>query len=125
MEQSVGGDAYDTESEISRGVNEALSTFGRIDQISKVDFAERFKDLSTLMNVGEVAEWIEHSLLLPQYSARFIEHSVTSLDFPTLLEDSMLSSEVFKELGIASNLHRQQIKRAIKMKLLGVGEYIF
>lgn len=45
---------------------------------------------------------------------------VQSLDFPSLIADG--GEPLYTELGIKSKLHREQIVRAVKRLLLGLGD---
>ena len=38
------------------------------------------------MNCEQVAEWVEHAVLLPMHAAVFRENAIMGYDFPGLLE---------------------------------------
>ncbi|KAK9820409.1 hypothetical protein WJX72_010017 [[Myrmecia] bisecta] len=67
-----------------------------------------------------VAEWVKHGIGLPQYMQAFRANSITALDFPLLVMDGGRTLE--NELGVTSKLHRQQIMRAVKRIMLGLGQ---
>lgn len=79
-----------------------------------------WKKIGAMLTVEEVALWVEHSVLLPQFVENFHKNAISGYDFPTLAQKSGIALET--ELGITSALHRKQLLRAIQMRLLGVGD---
>lgn len=69
------------------------------------------------MTVDEVADWVEHSLQLPQFTENFRRNTITGYVFP-LLNDKVLE----QDLLIGSAFHRERLLRAIKTKLLAAGD---
>ena len=65
-----------------------------------------------------VENWVQHGLGLPQYREAFVDNGVSVLDFPLFLEDEALLTE---DLGIRNRLHRQQIIRAMRSLVFGIG----
>ncbi|CAL8461872.1 g1403 [Coccomyxa elongata] len=75
--------------------------------------------LQSLMKGNRVAEWVSHSVGLPQYVKAFRDNSITVQDFPLFVNDG--GESLKNDLGIKSALHRQQLTRAMKRVILGLG----
>eukprot|EP00899_Mesostigma_viride_P005378 jgi/Mesvir1/14841/Mv05463-RA.2 len=73
---------------------------------------------SPLLSVDAVADWVHHGVRLPQYAEAFRSNAVSLLDFPALANHERL----VEDLGVSSRLHRDQLCRALKMQVLGLGK---
>ena len=124
----VGGEHFDSATEVQEATTNALSNIDKVDQllpddvnkertITTAELRTYWKSLKTLSTPDEVAEWVIHSLQLPQYARNFRKNSVTGFDLPLLLQDQ---GSMFLELNIKSPLHRRMFERAINMRLFGL-----
>ena len=77
--------------------------------------------LPTCTNVqgATVEAWVQYGLGLPQYRDAFFANGVTVLDFPLFLEDGGRLLE--HDLGVRNRLHRQQMLRAMRALVFGLG----
>jgi hypothetical protein len=66
-----------------------------------------------------VEAWVQYGLGLPQYRDAFFNNGVTVLDFPLFLEDERLLE---RDLGVRNKLHRQQMLRAMRALVFGIGQ---
>ncbi len=102
----------------------AIVSNRKSNEINMNDLLKYWQRIGTLMTAQEVCDWICYAVQLPMYNSTFGDNLITGFDFPYLLEknkdntDSILESE----LNVTSKLHRSQIRRAIRMKLFGVGD---
>ncbi len=86
--------------------------------ISSADLGKYWSRICAQMTADDVAAWITHAVLLgPQVVEQFRSFGVTGCDLDELSEKVLET-----ELGIASQLHRKKIMRAIEMKLLGLAD---
>jgi hypothetical protein len=87
--------------------NELLSKREVINHMTRVRMSKR-----------QVADWLTHAVGLTMYTDKFLANSITGHDLPALLEDG--GDHILQdELGITSQLHRKQLRRAIVARLLG------
>jgi len=90
------------------------------DKILKSDVARHWQSatLRSLASSQKVADWIRHSVLLPQYASAFYRTNITGYDFPSLIEEDrkMLRTQI----GVSAEIHLNQIVRSIQMVLLAV-----
>ncbi|CAL5222738.1 g5145 [Coccomyxa viridis] len=89
------------------------------DQGDTISENELQRHLQSLMKGHRVTEWVADAIGLPQYVPVFKDNLITVLDFPLLVNDGGASLK--SDLGITSKLHRQQLVRAIKRVILGLG----
>ncbi|KAK3238264.1 hypothetical protein CYMTET_51708, partial [Cymbomonas tetramitiformis] len=116
--QDLGGSEYSSAAELNESVQQFFGAVDSPDHDLSVDTKEFEKYLADLMTTGSVERWIKHGLQLPQYAEAFRANAVTAFDFPMLVRTDALEVE----LGVASGLHRQQLLRAMKKKILGQGK---
>ncbi|KAK9814892.1 hypothetical protein WJX73_001518 [Symbiochloris irregularis] len=117
------GDSFGAElpeSERKLAVQQMAKNLDGSDSGVTVSKAEVEQHLRTLLKGNRVSEWVKHAVGLPQYVETFRKNSITSLDFPTMVSDDGQTLE--NDLGVVSKLHRQQIIRAIKRLMLGLGQ---
>eukprot|EP00232_Nephroselmis_pyriformis_P020067 CAMPEP_0182900354 /NCGR_PEP_ID=MMETSP0034_2-20130328/28784_1 /TAXON_ID=156128 /ORGANISM="Nephroselmis pyriformis, Strain CCMP717" /LENGTH=406 /DNA_ID=CAMNT_0025034555 /DNA_START=152 /DNA_END=1369 /DNA_ORIENTATION=+ len=115
---SVGGSDFDSPKEIKDGwgmMQDAVDGTDEGQTISRNELQDR---LHGLLTAHEVSEWVRYGIKLPQFADAFLQEAVTTEDFPTLLTDPSLLEE---ELGVTGTLHKQQILRAVKKVILGLG----
>eukprot|EP00898_Chlorokybus_atmophyticus_P002875 jgi/Chlat1/3589/Chrsp234S03579 len=113
---------FDSEAEIKQGVKQLL---GHLDvnhglTISETELLSHLARRDAKLTADAVAEWVAHGVKLPQYSKAFAANAVTALDFPTLLAQD--GAALDRDLGVTSRLHREQLLRALKMQVLGIGK---
>jgi len=100
----------------------ALDAVARLDLntngVQGSELVRNWDTLAQLATTNEVADWVSHAVLLPQYADTFRANGIKGFDLPLLLE----SPELLKDLGVFSELHRRQIARAISLRLLGFGQ---
>mmetsp|Transcript_37328 Transcript_37328/g.70107 ORF Transcript_37328/g.70107 Transcript_37328/m.70107 type:complete len:749 (-) Transcript_37328:375-2621(-) len=113
---SIGGADFDTEKEITEGVERFISSVDSEDLGLAVSEQELESHLSRLMTASSVERWVVYGLRLKQYAEAFRRNAITALDLPLLVTTNALE----EDLGVASALHRKQIQRAIKRMILGV-----
>ena len=77
--------------------------------ISLAELRQYWASLKTLSTPEEVAEWVVHSVRLPQYAEAFLSNAVTGFDLPLLLQDK---GKILIELGVDTCLHRRVFERA-------------
>ncbi|KAK9858438.1 hypothetical protein WJX84_010174 [Apatococcus fuscideae] len=109
-----------TEQELGAAVQRMESKLDSSDNDVTVSQAEVEVHLRSLLQGRKVADWVSHSLSLPQYADAFRDNSITALDFPLLVLDG--GTTLQSDLKVTSQLHRLQLTRAIKRVMLGLGE---
>lgn len=75
--EDTGGNSLDETSEIQSAVSSVLKTLDLNEDkiLKKDDFSLYWKSLSSLLSVEEVADWVEHALLMPEpVVASFIDN---------------------------------------------------
>lgn len=132
---SIGGNEFDTTYELMTATNDGFHNilhtqnnrhtgdkygygYNHDDRhaLKRADYDIYWDKLGSLLTVNEVCDWITYSIQLPQLSYLFKQNAITGYDFNELLRDDVL----LNELHIESSIHRKQIIRAIKIKLLGI-----
>jgi len=105
--------------DVERGVNGALDRvdLDAVRGIQGDDLAVHWRRLTSLATPEEVADWVRHALLMPQYAEKFKANSIKGYDLPLILEDP----DHLAEIGVTSKLHAKLILRSITMRLLGLG----
>jgi hypothetical protein len=89
----------------------------------RVDATE-FRDhlVSRMRSPQLVARWVRYGVGLPQYADAFLQHAVTSLDFPLLVRsETDPDSYLRDDLGVTSLFHRNKLIQAMKRQILGWG----
>ncbi|TMW65519.1 hypothetical protein Poli38472_008161 [Pythium oligandrum] len=100
------------------------SAFKKLDRdqdsvISLQELDERWESVGAEMTVSEVADWVAYSAQLPQYADLFRQNSISGYTFPLLMQND---GARLREIGIESDMHRQQLAMFIQMKYLGMGQ---
>eukprot|EP00946_MAST-07B_sp_MAST-7B-sp1_P002146 g2146.t1 len=113
----------------TEGTSKQSSTFSAVSSslpssasdgyISLSELRQYWASLKTLSTPEEVAEWVVHSVRLPQYAETFLRNAVTGFDLPLLLQDQ---GKILIELGVDTSLHRRVFERAINMRLFGIAK---
>ncbi|CAM9753437.1 unnamed protein product [Phaeothamnion confervicola] len=119
----TGGVSLDSPGEIDAGVARMLRQLDANDDrlLSRSDVLSHWARLGSLLTVSEVAEWVLHSVQLPDHVAeRFRQHSVTGYDFPELIADGGALLE--SDMGISHTTFRRRLVRSMEWKLWGMGE---
>ena len=137
---AVGGEHFDDDVEVENGALKALDSMDNhapLSQsmendlsrtmlspvsdgfISKGELYQYWSSLQTLSTPEEVAEWVIHSVRLPQYADGFLKNAVTGFDLPLLLQEK---GKMLVELGVSTSLHRRMFERAINMRLFGIAK---
>lgn len=144
--EGVGGSDLDEEREISRATASAMAQLdaGRDGRLTVEELATHWARLGALLTVEEVALWVRHAVQLPATVAeRFREAAVTGYDFPDLVRPPpkvlppagtdgspglskngvglATSDPLETELGITSEPVRRRLRRAIRIRMLGIG----
>ena len=104
--------------------NDVAPAFQKLDRdhdsiISLKELDERWEALGAEMPVAEVADWVAYSVQLPQYADMFRRNYISGYTFPLLMDHDGIR---LKEIGIDSELHRQQLALFFKLKYLNVGK---
>merc|ERR1712216_289045 len=118
----IGGSHFDEAAEWERGATAMLNTLDGTDRDNTISVAElhaHVRESAALLSVEGTAEWIAMAIQLPQYAAAFKAARVTALDFPAIVN---VPEVLEQELGVSSRLHQQKVLRALKWKLLDLGE---
>lgn len=117
----IGGSEFDEQDEVDRGIDSIMTKLDeKHDGLDQGDVMNYWTTLDRLLGVVEVADWIEHAVLLPHDVAnKFVENHVTGYDFPELVEND--GERLSSELGIEKDRYRQKIVTLVKMRMLGVG----
>ena len=119
----MSGADFDTASEVERGVAEVFENIGNNNApnqtvgLSSSDLEAYWDRLCYTMTTQHISEWVEHAVQLPQFVDNFRRAAITGCDLKSLDAHALEH-----DLGIASQLHRKQLTRAISMKLLAVGD---
>merc|ERR1712216_839720 len=118
----IGGSHFDEAAEWERGATAMLNTLDGTDRDNTISVAElhaHVRESAALLSVEGTVEWIARAIQLPQYAAAFKAARVTALDFPAIVN---VPEVLEQELGVSSRLHQQKVLRALKWKLLDLGE---
>ncbi|KAK9834335.1 hypothetical protein WJX81_008044 [Elliptochloris bilobata] len=117
--QYIGDNEISQDEDLGQAIEQMRLNLDSADQGATISAEEMKRHLQSLLKGHRVAEWVKHAVGLPQYVQAFRDNSITVLDFPTLVNDGGATLE--KDLGVASKLHQQQLTRAIKRVILGLG----
>ena len=128
IKENISGNDFDSAPEIEGATDKVFANVGNIPlgqasgatSISSADLGKYWGRICAQMTADDVAAWIAHAVLLPQVVEQFRSFGVTGCDLDELTEKVLET-----ELGIASQLHRKKIMRAIDMKLLGLADGAF
>mmetsp|Transcript_19271 Transcript_19271/g.25387 ORF Transcript_19271/g.25387 Transcript_19271/m.25387 type:complete len:536 (+) Transcript_19271:67-1674(+) len=120
LEDSLGAEGpWDLERELATAFENLDADADQ--SLSQKDVRAFWASLGSLLSVSEVADWVVHGLGLPQeVGETFLLNAVTGYDFPELVANRGLLLE--EELGITRLGYRSRILRAIKLRMLGVGD---
>ncbi len=128
IKENISGNDFDSAPEIEGATDKVFANVGNIPlgqasgatSISSADLGKYWGRICAQMTADDVAAWMMHAVLLPQVVEQFRSFGVTGCDLDELTEKVLET-----ELGIASQLHRKKIMRAIDMKLLGLADGAF
>lgn len=116
--EGVGGGDLDTSSETSTAAAAAVAAIDGLDDGDTVSLAELTASAQKMLSSREVGAWVRYGLGMPEHATSFVEHGITTLDFPSFLAKDGSS---LKRLGVLKESQRLALTRAMKKQLLHVG----
>ena len=122
IREAIGGTDFDTSAEVEAGVMQSLERLDRDGEegLDRGDVVAYLAKFTSLLTADEVAEWIVHSVQLPEAVGQlFKDRHITGYDFMELVDHNGRAME--DELGIESASRRKKIATHINARLLGIG----
>ena len=116
--EGVGGGDLDTSTETSAAAAAAVAAIDGLDDGDTVSLAELTASAQKMLSAREVGAWVRYGLGMPEHATSFVEHGITTLDFPSFLAKDGSS---LKKLGVLKESQRLALTRAMKKQLLHVG----
>ncbi|CAD7700966.1 unnamed protein product [Ostreobium quekettii] len=118
ISSEIGGSDFGTPNKLDAAVSMGAMRVNA-DGSDSISEGELRGHLAKMLEGSSMAEWVRHSLQLPQYVQAFQENAITAEDFPLLVMDGGATLE--NDLKVKSELHRRQIQRNLNRLMLGIG----
>lgn len=124
VEKSIGGTAFDTQSEVKSEVFALMKDFHVSSESEGIERSDVYaywnQNEQLLNNVEEVREWIIFAVQLPEYIGQiFAENGITGYDFAELVENDGLALK--EDLGIHKSIYRKKLVRHLRARLMRIG----